>query len=143
MDIPRRMTKQRQIILDSLMRTKSHPTADELYVTVRKELPKVSLGTVYRNLELLAETGEAKTLDLHDGPRRYDADVSPHYHILCVECGKLVDVPFRDMKKIGKELVRLVNFELLGFEISLKGVCEACSQQSKLNPDPILGLTKK
>ena len=73
-----RMTDQRRVILEELRATKSHPTADELYRDVRRRLPKISLGTVYRNLDILNKAGMINKLDFGSGQSRYDADLSNH-----------------------------------------------------------------
>jgi len=78
-----RITRQRRVILEELQRTKSHPTADELYRKVRRRLPRISLGTVYRNLELLSRSGLIRKLEIGGGKMRFDGIVEPHYHIHC------------------------------------------------------------
>ena len=78
-------SKQREAIKDYLSNTKEHPTADTIYTHLRKENPNISLGTIYRNLNLLVELGEVIKLTCGDGSDHYDATVDPHYHILCKE----------------------------------------------------------
>ena len=88
-----RMTPQRRVILEELRRVNDHPAADEIYHRVRKRLPKISLGTVYRNLEVLCELGEIQRLELSGSTKRYDGVPNKHYHIRCVECGRVDDAP--------------------------------------------------
>ena len=88
-----RMTNQRRVILQELRNVHSHPTADDIYIMVRKTLPRISLGTVYRNLEILSEMGLIKKLVGCGRQRRFDGDIENHYHIRCVKCGKIDDLP--------------------------------------------------
>jgi Fur family ferric uptake transcriptional regulator len=86
MDAPNpfdRRTPQREILLEELAKTNSHPTACELYDIVRRRLPRIGLGTVYRNLELMAESGMIVKLEVGGVQKRFDADTTPHYHIRC------------------------------------------------------------
>jgi len=93
-----RLTTQRQIILEELSKVKTHPTASELYDMVRKRLPRIGLGTVYRNLELMAENGMILKLEVGGTQKRFDATTDTHYHIRCSGCGKVddIDTPVMD-----------------------------------------------
>ena len=85
-------SRQRQVIKDFLMTRKDHPTADVVYMNVKREYPNISLGTVYRNLSLLADLGEIQRLQVGDGVDHFDADTSRHYHVVCTECGSVTDL---------------------------------------------------
>ena len=78
-----RMTNQRRVILEELRKVDTHPTVDELYTIVKARMPHISLGTVYRNLDLLTETGEVLKLDSAGSMRRYDGRTEPHRHVRC------------------------------------------------------------
>ena len=80
-------SKQRDAIIKFLMTRKDHPTADMVYMNIKEEFPKISLGTVYRNLALLSERGEILKLSYEGGSDHYDACTDPHYHFVCQECG--------------------------------------------------------
>ena len=82
-------SRQREAIKQYLASTCEHPTADTVYMNIRGTYPNISLGTVYRNLNLLAEQGEIIKINCQDGSDRFDANVMPHYHFLCNECGKI------------------------------------------------------
>ena len=84
-------SRQREAIKDFLMTRNDHPTADVVYSNVRTEFPNISLGTVYRNLTLLADLGEIARLRVGDGVDHFDADTSPHYHFVCSDCGSVID----------------------------------------------------
>ncbi len=89
-------SKQREAILNALRSTDTHPTASEVYATVRKTLPNISLGTVYRNLDALAKEGDILTISVGDGNSHFDGDNSNHIHLHCKECGKIFDLPMTD-----------------------------------------------
>ncbi len=125
------MTKQREIILEELRKLKTHPTASDLYDIVRKRLPKISLGTVYRNLEILAEMGLIKKLEIAGKEKRWDGDISKHYHFRCVKCGKVEDIFLKDedLEKLDSFFKNYINdnvkFEEMNVEIS--GLCKDCN----------------
>jgi Fur family ferric uptake transcriptional regulator len=122
-----RLTTQRQIILEELGKVTSHPTANEVYDMVRKRLPRIGLGTVYRNLELMAETGIILKLEVGGTQKRFDATVAPHYHIRCLNCGKVDDIEIPVMADINKTAADLSNYQVLGHHIEFSGICSECS----------------
>ncbi len=91
----RRKTKQRQVILEELQKLHSHPTASDLYRVVRQRFPRVSLGTVYRNLELLNESGTIRKLQIGGREARFDAVDADHHHVQCTSCGRVDDLPVK------------------------------------------------
>ncbi len=122
-----RLTKQRKVVLEELKKTTAHPTADELYEVVRKRLPNISLGTVYRNLEILSACGEILKLDLGEGKKRFDARMDPHYHLRCTQCGRVFDIPYVPLDKEIEERLQGVNhFKVTGIQIHFDGICEEC-----------------
>lgn len=121
-----RMTDQRRVILDELRGTKSHPTADELYRTVRKRLPRISLGTVYRNLDILTRAGLISKLDFGAGQSRYDADLSDHYHLRCVDCNRIVDVMGLPRLEYDYNILSQSEFEVIGHSLEFLGICPEC-----------------
>ena len=126
-----RLTTQRQIILEELGKVTSHPTANEVYDMVRKRLPRIGLGTVYRNLELMADNGIILKLEVGGTQKRFDATVAPHYHIRCVSCGKVDDIEIPVMDTINKSAAELSNYQILGHHIEFSGVCSECSSEEK------------
>ena len=90
--IQTRVTRQRTVILEELRKLTCHPTADELCDIVRRRLPHISLGTVYRNLDHLAEEGIVLRLDMAGKSKRYDGNIQPHQHVCCIYCGRVADV---------------------------------------------------
>lgn len=88
-----RLTSQRKLILEELAHCKEHPPADYIYSRVRKKLPNISLGTVYRNLELMAKSGMIMKIETPDGQKRFDYNTESHPHFRCEGCGKIEDIP--------------------------------------------------
>ncbi len=126
-----RMTHQRRVVLEELKKTTAHPTADELYEAVRKRLPNISLGTVYRNLEILSACGQALKLDLGEGKKRFDATLTPHYHLRCTQCGRIIDVPYVPIdRKIEEKLRSLGNFKITGVQVHFEGICDKCMEKA-------------
>jgi len=120
-------TMQRKVLIEELKKLKTHPTADELYAIVRGRLPQISLGTVYRNLELLSEKGEILKIELTGKQKRFDGNTLGHYHLRCSKCGRVDDIEIDELSDIEKKLNSLVeNLKLDGYRLELNGLCERC-----------------
>jgi Fur family transcriptional regulator, peroxide stress response regulator len=126
LDSNMRLTSQRQVILEELQKVKSHPTANEVYDMVRKRLPRIGLGTVYRNLDLLAERGIINKLEVGGEQKRFDGDTSPHYHIRCVRCNRVEDIFFERDKKLEKKAATCCNYKILDHHVQFSGICSTC-----------------
>ena len=125
-----RMTRQRQVILDELKKINSHPSADELYICVRKRIPRISLGTVYRNLEILSELGQIQKLETGGSIKRFDWNPCKHYHIRCIACGRIDDAPIAPLNQIENELYGSTVFTIMGHRLEFTGLCPACSKKN-------------
>ena len=124
-----RMTRQRAVILEELRKLKSHPTADELYSVVRERLPRISLGTVYRNLDFLADSGEIRRLEAAGSTKRFDGDISDHQHVRCIYCGRIGDV-MSLRQAPGVEGLQAGGFaRILHSRVEYDGVCEVCARE--------------
>ena len=121
-----RHSKQRDVIMEFLSTRKDHPTADVVYMNVRKEFPNISLGTVYRNLTLLAELGEIQRLRLGDGMDHFDADTSPHYHFVCSECGSVIDLEMQSIESITELAGAAFDGKIAGHVTYFYGLCGNC-----------------
>jgi Fe2+ or Zn2+ uptake regulation protein len=121
-----RNTLQRRVILEELRKLYTHPSADELYEIARKNLPHISLGTVYRNLEILSAMGEIQKLEYGGLVKRFDGNHSDHYHIRCIRCDKIVDAPLGATKTIENKLKKQTDFKILGHRIEFFGICPEC-----------------
>ncbi|MBI2425558.1 MAG: transcriptional repressor [Candidatus Hydrogenedentes bacterium] len=122
-----RITEQRRVLLEELQATKRHPTADELYETVRCRLPNISLGTVYRNLDLLVRSGSIRKLDKAGGQARYDADLSEHLHVRCLHCGAIADLPDDGALKLEIPLPVIPSYAITRYRLEFEGTCPGCS----------------
>ena len=125
------MTRQRKVILEELRNVTTHPSADEIYEMVRRRLPRISLGTVYRNLEILSETGEIQKLELGCTLKRFDGIAENHYHIRCIRCDRVVDAPVDFHTEIGHELKAATDFKIIGHKLEFIGVCPDCDNASE------------
>lgn len=130
-----RMTKQRRIVFEELKKLTSHPTAEQLYLIVRKRLPKISLGTVYRNLDLLSKNNEIRKLDIDKDKARYDAEKKEHYHVRCIRCGKIGDIFNMSKTRIEKEVSKLTDFTIVDYTPEFKGICPECLNNA--NPEEL------
>jgi Fe2+ or Zn2+ uptake regulation protein len=120
-----RMTNQRRVILEQLQEPNVHLTADDIYARVRQVIPNVSLGTVYRNLEVLTRAGLLRKLHLGDAQKHYDGGLHRHYHVRCMECGRVSDVssePFGDINAVATA----EGFDIHDHELEFSGVCHVC-----------------
>ena len=120
-----RNTKQRTILLEELQKVTTHPTARELCEAVRERLPKISLGTVYRNLDAMAQRGDILRLEMGD-EARIDGTVSPHYHLCCDECGRVFDLPCEDISIEMKIPTHVNGHQITRHRLQLFGTCADC-----------------
>ena len=121
-------SRQRAAIKDFLDSTTAHPTADTVYMHVRKDFPRISLGTVYRNLNLLAECGEAIKITTEDGGDRFDGNTHPHYHVVCTQCGEVFDL-FLDeayMRSVNETAQSSFSGKIHSHTTLFYGTCEKC-----------------
>ncbi len=125
-----RMTRQRQGILEELRKANNHPSADELFGRVRKQMPRISLGTVYRNLEILSELGEIQTIQMAGSLKRFDGVAENHYHIRCVNCDRLIDAPVEVSKALENAVQVHTDFRILGHQVEFTGICPDCRRRT-------------
>lgn len=124
-----RLTTQRQIILEELSKVKSHPTASELYDMVRKRLPRIGLGTVYRNLELMADSGIILKIEVGGTQKRFDATTDEHYHIRCSGCGKVDDIDVPVVKELVAQATETSSYLIQGHHVEFTGICSDCQKK--------------
>lgn len=121
-------TIQRSTILEIVRSTHNHPTADCIYDQVRKKLPRISLGTVYRNLNLLVQQGEIREVFVTGGPSRYDSYLNKHYHFRCERCNTLFDLNEPVCNLIEKRVAKSTGFKVKDHNIELTGLCLQCKK---------------
>ena len=119
-------SKQREIILNYVKSVKTHPTAETIYKAVRKEDNKISLGTVYRNLESLYQNGYIKRLKMANEKDRFDGNVSYHYHGICIKCGSLVDIFVDYYQDIDKYINEQTDLEIVSHDVIFNVICPDC-----------------
>ncbi len=123
-----RMTPGRRAILDVLGEKRWHPTAQEVLKELRKGLPGIGLATVYRNLELFAEQGLVRVVRGGRDKRRYDIVTCGHYHVRCVQCGRVEDVDVPEQGWLEDEAARASSFEITNHELMFLGICDDCAR---------------
>ena len=121
-------SKQREIILNYVKSVKTHPTAEIIYEKVREKDKKISLGTVYRNLEQLHKNGDIKRLKMANEKDRFDGNVLHHYHGICTKCSKIVDVFVDYYDDIDKYVNKKANLEVLSHDIIFNVICPKCKK---------------
>lgn len=122
-------SRQREAIKEYLMNTKDHPTADTVYMHIREQYPNISLGTVYRNLNLLASQGEIIKINCNDGSIRFDGNSGPHYHFVCNRCNKVMDLEMEPIDHINKIANAGFPGKIEGNVTFFYGLCPDCSNQ--------------
>lgn len=124
-----RMTNQREMILKELSKSKEHLSADELYGRVRKKMPRISLATVYRNLEILSEAGIIRKLEISGRQKRFDSEVVEHDHIYCVQCHRIenLQIDKSEMKVPTQDTVK--GYTITGCRLEVTGLCPRCQQK--------------
>jgi Fur family peroxide stress response transcriptional regulator len=121
-----RKSKQKEAILRVLRGTTSHPSADWVYEQVKREIPKISLGTVYRNLKLLKQEGEILELDLASTLSRFDGNSQDHYHFRCEQCGRIFDVDEPVDEEIDDRVAQKTGFKVSHHRLEFRGLCKDC-----------------
>jgi len=123
------VTPQRLAIIRALLASAEHPRADAVYEIVRREHPHISLATVHRTLETLCEIGEArKDTTLHDSAR-YDGNLAPHHHVVCVKCRRVRDIEIPELEQVLQGRAAIGDFRVLGSSLEIQALCAQCSEK--------------
>ena len=128
---PRRNSKQRTLVLDVLKASHEHLNAEEVYLAVKQQLPDISLGTVYRNLNKMSDNGQALKVRVSSGADHFDDTLRPHYHVVCAKCGRVDDVEVDLPGSVTESLDKAPapGFPITGYELLFCGLCSACAQE--------------
>jgi Fur family ferric uptake transcriptional regulator len=127
-----RKTEQRTVILEELRLCRNHPSADEVYLRVKRRLPRISLGTVYRNLELMASQGMIRRLEAISGQKRFDPIAEKHCHFRCSNCGKIEDIPFAvDFPQLDPNHPWVRKRKIQGARPEYFGLCPDCVDRDR------------
>ncbi len=122
------VTHQRQVIYQALMSMHDHPSPEAVYEKVRKHIPSISLGTVYKNIKTFVDAGMLGEVSLHHGPTRLETNLAPHHHMVCVQCKAIVDLSDDDLEpvRLKKRLPR--GFSVQRYSVEVIGLCMRCAQ---------------
>ena len=123
-----RRTIQRQIIIEELRKNKTHPTAKELFAEVKKRIPTISFGTVYRTLRMLKEKGEVLELTFPQRSSRWDGFTHPHQHFFCEACNRVFDIE-KDISEVMTEVEKIVPGKLTRVHLEIYGICRECMEK--------------
>ena len=126
--VQRRFSKQRQIIYDMIVNNPVHPTADYIYNSLKEEYPELSLGTVYRNLNVLTEMGLILKITSEANSEHYDGNTSNHYHLMCESCHHIYDVMIPYLENIEEEAQKDCAHKINSHSLVFSGVCKNCSE---------------
>ncbi|NLP34232.1 MAG: transcriptional repressor [Clostridiales bacterium] len=121
-------SRQREAIKEYLAKTKEHPTADTVYMHIREQYPNISLGTVYRNLNLLVSQGEIIKINCNDSSDRFDGNPEPHYHFICNECNRVMDLEMESIDHINKIAGAGFEGKIEGNVTFFHGLCPDCNK---------------
>jgi len=123
-----RMTNQRQVILEEIQKINTHPTADEVYEIVRRRLPRISLGTVYRNLEILSACGLIQKIGPLSSQMRFDGITKKHYHLRCIYCGSVEDAPIDPTENLENAIREKSDYTIIDHKLEFIGICPKCKK---------------
>lgn len=125
------MTNQREIILKELRKSRQHLTADELYVRVKKSMPRISLATVYRNLETLSEAGIITKLEISGRQKRFDYDIEEHDHIYCLQCRRVDNISLEHGLIDASSVSLPSGYQVTGYRVEFVGICLPCQKKNR------------
>ena len=124
-----RITPQRHAILEYLIYSMSHPTADDIYKALEGKFPNMSVATVYNNLRVFREVGLVKELTYGDSSARFDIVTTNHYHVICQDCGKIVDFDYPALDEVEQFAAQVTGFKVNEHRLELYGQCPECSKK--------------
>jgi Fur family ferric uptake transcriptional regulator len=123
-----RASRQRDVVLEVVRSTMDHPTAEWVHRQARRRLPRISLATVYRNLKRLADQGLIRELHASGHSARFDGNTGRHYHIRCLGCGRVNDLPMSVDRRLEERAARAMNYRILGHQVEVVGLCPGCDR---------------
>jgi Fe2+ or Zn2+ uptake regulation protein len=128
-EISKRTTKQLAAVYNVVRKSHAHLSADEIYMQVRKILPRISLGTVYRNLQRLGAQGKVRMLLLGERVARYDAVLTEHDHFICQQCGRIEDIKLERDRQVNFSPLRDDGFTVVSHSLAIHGLCQRCGKE--------------
>lgn len=134
-ELRKNFSRQRELIYEQVKNHPVHPTADEVYSALKKDCPNLSLGTVYRNLNLLSKSGMLLKIHIGGGKDRFDGRTDAHCHFLCEVCGRVFDVDDENIHGVKQRVLEKDGHRVETIAVSLKGVCRECCNARKRTTD--------
>lgn len=129
--MPEKFSRKREALYNALCATTVHPTAEWLYAALRPEYPDLSLGTVYRNLKKFCAEGKARSVGVINGQEHFDANVSPHTHLICRSCGTVRDLfEINVSDEIAQQAADISGYQITGVSLRLMGLCPTCRKKT-------------
>ncbi len=125
-------SRQREKILHLLKNTDTHPTASWIYDELKKDFTNLSMGTVYRNINILIAQGLIQKIEAGSSFDRFDGNVSTHYHFICQDCGAIDDLPMKELADLNQKVAAMTNYQVENHRLDFYGTCMACSQKSAI-----------
>jgi Fe2+ or Zn2+ uptake regulation protein len=138
-----RLSRQRAVVLEVVQSTMDHPTADWVFRQARRRLPRISLGTVYRNLKRLVDEGAIREIHAGGHPARFDGNTGRHYHIRCLGCGRVNDLPMSVDTRLEEEAARAMNYQIVGHHVEIHGLCPLCRSYGTIENDSHLSISQE
>ena len=121
-----RYSRQRELILNKVLEDKTHPSAETVYNELKEECGELSLGIVYRNLNMLADNHMLKRISIPNGCDRFDSALSNHQHLVCTKCGKVMDIYITELEKIRRNVCTKTGFDIDFDSLAFEGICSEC-----------------
>jgi Fur family peroxide stress response transcriptional regulator len=125
------VTLQRRVILEAVLQRDDHPTADQIYEAVQDRIPQLSRTTVYRTLDTLLELGVIRRVHLAGATGRFDGKIRRHHHLVCMHCGKIIDIDDESLDQLPVPKRKLQGFEVDDFSVQFSGTCSDCRKKRK------------
>ena len=123
-------THQRLVIWEALSASRRHPSPEEIYESVRRQIPSISLGTVYKNIRTFIEHGLLREVSLHHGSARLEVNLKPHHHLVCLRCKAIIDLSDEDIEPVRLKSRPPQGFRIERYSVEVIGLCEKCSRRS-------------
>jgi Fe2+ or Zn2+ uptake regulation protein len=123
------LTSQRRAVLEALTDFKGHPSAEEVYLVVKKKNPRVALGTVYQALSVLEEIGLIEAKHWSESPVRYDLNTDPHHDIRCIKCGEVSEIPDVEFEDFAARIRENTPYEVTNASLVIEGICPGCQSE--------------
>ena len=122
------MSKQRDLVLDIIKQSHTHPTAEEIFFEARKKMPSIALGTIYRNINALSHEGAIRRVTIPEAPDRFDTVDIPHDHLICQRCGRLKDISLHGVREAIRETV---GEDIISYELNAYYLCDDCKKEQE------------